>query len=107
MNRRVSACIEYVEEPEAKQEMVLTINRQGVRGKVGPIVLRTEPLSIRRVFELLNENEMDASLERDRIELYDQNIMIRNEKDMLIVEGNVGEEFQRVQALLSEQFMKV
>ena len=50
---------------------------------------------------------MDASLERDRIELYDQNIMIRNEKDMLIVEGNVGEEFQRVQALLSEQFMKV
>ena len=54
MNRRVSACIEYVEEPEAKQEMVLTINRQGVRGKVGPIFLRTEPLSIRRVFELLN-----------------------------------------------------
>lgn len=107
IDRRVSACVECVEEPDEKREMVLTVNKHGIQGKVGPISLRTDPLSIRRVFELLSEHDLDASLQRDRIELYERNIVIRNEKDMLVVEGNVGEEFQKVQELLSEQFVKV
>lgn len=87
--------------------MLLTLNKREPQGRVGPISLRTQPLTVRHIYDLLIENEMDASLERDHIEVSDKSVVIRNERDMLVVEGNASEEFQRIQQLLSEQYIQV
>lgn len=69
-----------------------------------PVALRTEPLGIRKVYEILEKNKMDVVMERDRIEVMDRDIIIRNDNDVLVVEGNASVNFQRIQQLLTEQY---
>lgn len=69
-----------------------------------PVSLRTDMLGIRKVYELLTANKLDAVMQRDRIEVMNRDIIIRNEKDMLVVEGNVSSDFQNIQKILTEQY---
>ena len=69
-----------------------------------PVALRTERLGIRKVYELLNEQEMEVEMQGDRIEVNGREIVIKNEKDVLVVEGNASVEFQKIQRILSEQY---
>lgn len=65
-------------------------------------------LVLRKVHELLlKDTKMDVRWENFCIRDDTGNVMIRSEKDMLVVEGNVSPEFDMVQKLLSEQFIIV
>ena len=96
-----------VEEPGVKEEIVLKASEARNRRQLGPISLRSEPLSIRRVLEVLNEGGLDASFQRDHIEVENRKVVIRSDNDTLIVEGTIGGPFQEVQRMLSEQFVRV
>lgn len=69
-----------------------------------PVALRTEPLGIRKIYDLLTTNDVDAVMQRDRIEVMDRDIIIKNEKDILVVEGNASVNFQKIQRILTEQY---
>lgn len=71
---------------------------------MAPVALRTEMLGIRKVYELLNAKEVDAEMQGDRIEVNGREIVIKNEKDVLVVEGNASVNFQKIQRILSEQY---
>lgn len=73
---------------------------------IAPIEVRKDALGLRKVHELLRD-KMNVLLENFCIRDVTGNVVIRNEKDMLVVEGNVSPEFDMVQKLLSEQFIIV
>lgn len=62
---------------------------------------------LRDVCVLLQENDMDVLLQDYCIKDANNDIIIRNEKDMLVVEGNVSKDFIKVQKLLSEQYQVI
>ena len=75
---------------------------------IAPIEVRRDMLVLRKVHELLlKDTKMDVRWENFCIRDDTGNVMIRSEKDMLVVEGNVSQEFDMVQKLLSEQFIIV
>ena len=61
-------------------------------------------LGMRAVYNMLRENELDALLQQDRIDVENKEVTIRTENETLVVEGNLSQTFQRVQQLLCEQY---
>ena len=59
---------------------------------------------MRAVYNMLRENELDALLQQDRIDVANKEVTIRTENETLVVEGNLSQTFQRVQQLLCEQY---
>ena len=51
-----------------------------------PIALRTEALGMRAVYNMLRENELDALLQQDRIDVENKEVTIRTENETLVVE---------------------
>ena len=70
-----------------------------------PILLREKPLGLNEIEKLLED--FDVDMEEGCIEVKGKDIRIKNENDVLVVEGNVSESFQKIQKILTDQYKLV
>ena len=89
---------------DERSRAVARVGERADKELVPPIALRTEALGMRAVYNMLRENELDALLQQDRIDVANKEVTIRTENETLVVEGNLSQTFQRVQQLLCEQY---